>query len=77
MSELEALIADAVSSGRIRDAAEASVYFARLMKGGGVGLDSEAELSRLIDGIGEGFYALDGAFRIVRFNEAASRTIVI
>jgi PAS domain S-box-containing protein len=73
MSELEALIAEAVSSGRFGDAAEASVYLARLLKGGGVGLDSEAELTRLIDGIGEGFYALDSAFRIVRFNDAACR----
>lgn len=73
MSELEALIAEAVSSGRFRDAAEARAYLVRLMKGGGLGLDSEAELTRLIDGIGEGFYALDSAFRIVRFNDAASR----
>ncbi|MBX3502312.1 MAG: PAS domain-containing protein [Alphaproteobacteria bacterium] len=73
MSELEALIAEAISSGRYRDAAEAAGHLARLLKGGGVGLDSESELSRLIDGIGEGFYALDSAFRIVRYNEAASR----
>lgn len=72
-SELETLIADAVSSGRFRDAAEASGHLARLLRGGGLGLDSEAELTRLIDGIGEGFYALDSAFRIVRFNDAASR----
>lgn len=73
MSELEALIAEAVSSGRFRDTAEASRHLARLMQGGGLGLDSEVELSRLIDGIGEGFYALDSAFRIVRFNDAAAR----
>jgi len=73
MSELEALIAEAVSSGRFRDEAEAAGHVARLLKGGGVGLDSESELTRLIDGIGEGFYALDGAFRIVRFNDAAAR----
>lgn len=73
MSELEALIAAAVSSGRYRDVAEASQHLARLMRGAGVGLDSESELTRLIDGIGEGFYALDSAFRIVRYNDAASR----
>ncbi|MGE0426153.1 MAG: sensor histidine kinase [Reyranellaceae bacterium] len=73
MSELEVLIADAVSTGRFRDTAEARAYLARLLRGGGVGLDSESELTRLIDGIGEGFYALDSTFRIVRFNEAAVR----
>lgn len=72
-SELEALIAEAVSSGRYRDAAEAAGDLARLLKGSGLGLDSERELTRLIDGIGEGFYALDSGFRIVRFNDAASR----
>ena len=72
-SELEALIAAAISSGRYRDEAEAAGHLARLLRGGGVGLDSESELTRLIDGIGEGFYALDSAFRIVRFNHAASR----
>ena len=72
-SELAALIAEAVASGRFRDEAEAAGHFARLLKGGGLGLDSESELIRLIDGIGEGFYALDSAFRIVRFNDAASR----
>jgi PAS domain S-box-containing protein len=72
-SELEALIAEAVSSGRFRDQAEASQHLARLLKGGGVGLDSETELTRLIDGIGEGFYALDSGFRLIRFNDAAVR----
>ena len=72
-SELEGLIATAVATGRFCDAAEASRHLARLMQGGGVGLDSETELTRLIDGIGEGFYALDSSFRIIRFNDAAAR----
>lgn len=35
--------------------------------------DLEAELATILEGIGEGFYAVDGQWRITRFNSAAAR----
>ena len=36
-------------------------------------LRTEAGLAAILDGIGEGFYALDGDFRIILFNEEAGK----
>jgi two-component sensor histidine kinase len=36
-------------------------------------LRTEAGLAAILDGIGEGFYALDGDFRIILFNDEAGR----
>ena len=36
-------------------------------------LRTEAGLAAILDGIGEGFYALDGDFRIILFNDEAAR----
>jgi hypothetical protein len=44
-----------------------------LIAGKVAALRSEAGLAAILDGIGEGFYAVDGDWRIILFNEEAAR----
>jgi PAS domain S-box-containing protein len=78
--ELQKLIADKVASGHYRSASEVVRAALRHFAGAddptkvtGVGVDPETELVTILEGIGEGFYALDRDFRITRYNSACTK----
>jgi len=78
--ELQKLINDKVASGHYRSASEvvraALRHFAGVAEPAritGVGVDAETELVTILEGIGEGFYAMNRDFRITRYNSACVR----
>ncbi len=77
--ELHALVAEKVASGRYRSASEVVREALRGFADPAArprtraGIDAETELGTILEGIGEGFYAVDSQFRLTRFNSVAAR----
>ena len=78
--ELQKLIAEKVATGHYRSASEVVRAALRHFAGEdnpttvtGVGVNPETELVTILEGIGEGFYAMDRDFRITRYNSACTR----